>query len=94
VSSEVRSRKMIVTILLFSSIVGSAALIINPSVQRPGRYATCLRSSIDGTSPTCNGYSVRDSWALVVGKFSFIKVLVVGPTGMELCDSHCLSLFF
>jgi hypothetical protein len=81
---------MIVTILLFFFLVGSAAL--NPSARRPSRYATYLRSSFGETSPTCNGYSVRDSWALVVGKFSFIEVLVVCPTVMELCDSRCLSL--
>lgn len=73
---------MIVIILLLFSIVGSAAL--NPSIMRPGRYATYLRSSVDATSPTCYGYSVRDSWALVVGKFSFIKVLVVCTKEMEL----------
>jgi hypothetical protein len=83
---------MIVTplILLFFFIIGSAAF--NPSTLRPRRCATYLRSSIDVESPTCNGYSVRDSWALVVGKFSFIEVLVVSPTLMELCDSLCLSL--
>jgi hypothetical protein len=82
---------MIVTLLLFFFIVGSAAF--NPSTLRPGRYVTYIRSNVDATSPTCNGYSVRDSWALVVGKFSSIEVvLVVSPTVMELCDSRCLFL--
>jgi hypothetical protein len=74
-SSEVSEvEKMIVTLLLFFFIIGSAAL--NPSTRRPSRYATYLRSSFDSKTPICNGYSVRDSWALVVGKFSFIRVLV------------------
>ena len=94
-SSEFRIQKsevekMIVTLLLFFLIVGSAAF--NPSTVRPGRYVTYLRSSVDAISPTCNGYSVRDSWALVVGKFSSIEMLVVSPIVMELCDSRCLFL--
>jgi hypothetical protein len=83
---------MIVTLLLCAFIVGSAAL--NPSTRRLGRYATYLRSSVDKTTPICNGYSVRDSWALVVGKFRFIEVLVVCLAVMELYDSRGLSLSF
>jgi hypothetical protein len=81
---------MIVTFLLFFFIVGSAAL--HPSTRRLGRYATYLRSSVGTATPICNGYSIRDSWALVVGKFRFIEVLVVCLTVIEQCDSRGLSL--
>jgi hypothetical protein len=82
---------MIVTLLLLLfSIVGSAAL--NPSTHRLSRYATYLRSSVDKATPICNGYSIRDSWALVVGKFRFIEVFVVCLTVIELCDSRGPSL--